>query len=87
MKKKEKGISPLYLSLLHLLPSLLLLILILVGFLSLSYSDKHRAVLGLQAGEPQVRTETVEDRIRELTEVGKTTDSEALENAKADLFR
>lgn len=87
MKQKIRNISPLHLSLLHLLPSLLLLVLIVIGFVSLSYSDKHKAVLGVQTVLPQVKVETVEDRIRELTEVGKTTDSEALEKAKTDLFR
>ncbi len=87
MKQRTRNISPLHLSLLHLLPSLLLLVLIVVGFVSLSYSDKHKAVLGVQTALPQVKTETVEDRIRKLTEVGKTTESEAVEKAKAELSR
>ena len=87
MKQRTRNISPLHLSLLHLLPSLLLLVLIVVGFVSLSYSDKDKAVLGVQTALPQVKTETVEDRIRKLTEVGKTTESEAVEKAKAELSR
>ena len=87
MKQRTRNISPLHLSLLHLLPSLLLLVLIVVGFVSLSYSDKHKSVLGVQTALPQVKTETVEDRIRKLTEVGKTTESEAVEKAKAELSR
>ncbi|MFZ2202607.1 MAG: hypothetical protein WAV56_04425 [Microgenomates group bacterium] len=87
MKRKIRNISPLYLSLLHLLPSLLLLVLIVIGFVSLSYSDKHQTVLGAQTALPQVKTETVEERLDELTEVEKTTKSEAVEKAKVDLFR
>lgn len=83
--REKKNISPLHLSLLHLLPSLLLLLLIVIGFVSLSYSDKHRSILGAQADQPQVKTETVEDRIKELTEIDKTTNSEAVDKAKAEL--
>ena len=74
-------------SLLHLLPSLLLLILVVVGFVSLSYSDKHKAVLGVQMALPQVKTQTVEERLQELTELEKTTKSEAVEAAKEELAR
>ena len=85
--KEKRNISPLHMSLLHLLPSLLLLLLIVIGFVSLSYSDKHKSILGAQADQPQVKTKTVEDRLRELNEVGETTKSEAVETAKKELVR
>jgi len=86
MKQRARNISPLSLSLLHLLPSLLLLVLIVVGFVSLSYSDKQKTVLGVQTALPQVKTQTVEERLQELTELEKTTKSEAVESAKKELF-
>ena len=86
-REKKKSISPLQLSALHLLPTLLLMVLIAVGFFSLSYSNKQKAVLGAQTALPQVKTETVEDRIKELTEIGKTVNSEAVESAKDELAR
>lgn len=87
MKRKTRNISPLHLSLLHLLPSLLLLILIIVGFVSLLYSDKHQAVLGVQTALPSVKTQTVEERLDELNEVERTTKSEAVKSAKKELSR
>ena len=87
MKQKAGGISPLQMSLLHLLPSLLLLVLIVVGFVSLSYSDKQKTVLGVQTALPQVKPQTVEERLQELTELEKTTKSEAVEAAKEELAR
>ncbi len=87
MKQRRGNISPLQLSLLHLLPSLLLMVLIVIGFVSLSYSDKHKAVLGVQTALPQVKTQTVEERLQELTKLGKTTKSEAVEAAKKELIR
>lgn len=87
MKQKTRNISPLHLSLLHLLPSLLLLILIVVGFVSLSYSDKHQVVLGVQTALPSVKTQTVDERLNELNELEKTTKSEAVEAAKKELVR
>lgn len=87
MKRPAKSISPLQLALLHLLPSLLLLILIVIGFISLSDSDKQRVVLGTQTDLPQVKTETVENRLKELNEIGKKVNSEAVESAKSELAR
>ena len=87
MKQRARNISPLSLSLLHLLPSLLLLVLIVVGLVRLSYADKQKTVLGVQTALPQEKTQTVEERLQELTELEKTTKSEAVEAAKEELAR
>lgn len=79
MKKKKKAISPLTLSLLHLLPSLLLLALISIGFFSLWYSEEHQLVLGNQTNQPQIKTVNSEDRLFQLKELGKKIRSESLE--------
>jgi|CXWL01.1.fsa_nt_gi hypothetical protein len=79
--------SPLVVSLLNLLPTLLLLALVGVGLASLSFSDEHKTVLGAQTSQSQVRTLTVEDRIRELKEATKSQKSEAADKQEKELSR
>lgn len=78
LTKKSKYISPLSLFFLNLLPSLLLLILILVGLISVTGSSGQRDVLGEQAVLPQIKTETVEHRIQELMNAKGQMNSEAV---------
>ena len=87
LASRKKYTSPLVLSLLHLLPTLLLLALVGVGLVSLSFSNEHKTVLGTQTTQPQVRTLTVEDRIRELKEIGKAVKSEAAERQERELLK
>ena len=79
--------SPLVISLLNLLPTLLLLAMVGIGLASLSFSNEHRTVLGAQTSQSQVRTLTVEDRIRELKEATKFQKSEAAEKQEKELLR
>ena len=81
---KKKYTSPILLSLLHFLPSLLLLSMVVIGLFSLSWGER-KAVLGSQTSLPQIKTETVEDRLRELSGLGKTIKSEAVEQAEKQL--
>jgi hypothetical protein len=76
--------SPVLLSLLHLLPSLLLIGLVVVGIASLEFGEK-KVVLGAQTTQPQVRTLTVEDRIKELSGLGTKIKSEAIVKARDNL--
>lgn len=84
---KTKSVSPLSLSILNLLPTLLLLALVGVGLASLSFSNEHKTVLGVQTSQSQVRTLTVEDRIKELKEATKFQKSEAAEKQEEELSR
>lgn len=84
---KTKSVSPLSLSILNLLPTLLLLALVGVGLASLSFSNEHETVLGVQTSQSQVRTLTVEDRIKELKEATKFQRSEAAERQEKELSR
>jgi len=74
---KRKYISPVWVSISHFLPSLVLLGLVIIGVLSLSFSSRTH-VLGAQSEAIQIRTETVEDRIKELSGVQKRVKSEAV---------
>lgn len=78
--------SPIVLSLLHLLPSLLLVGMVVIGIVSLELGEK-RAVLGAQITLPQVRTLSVEDRIKELSGFGEKIKSEAVLRATEELTR
>lgn len=79
MTKKRKPLSPLSLSLLHSLPSLLLLGLIAIGFVSLMYSEHQETVLGSQTSVPVINTEKVNERLQMLRELGKKIRSEEIE--------
>lgn len=81
---KKKYTSPILLSLLHFLPSLLLLSMVAIGLFSLTWGER-RAVLGSQTSLPQIKTETVEDRLRELSGFGEKVKSEAIESAEKQL--
>lgn len=76
--------SPVLLSLLHLLPSLLLIGMVVIGIVSLEFGEK-KVVLGAQTTQPQIRTLTVEDRIKELSGLGAKIKSEALVRAAEEL--
>ncbi|OGD71093.1 hypothetical protein A3A84_00770 [Candidatus Collierbacteria bacterium RIFCSPLOWO2_01_FULL_50_23] len=82
--RQKKYTSPIYLSLLHFLPSLLLLGLVAIGIMSLKTGEQG-AVLGSQTTLPQIKTETVEDRLGKLMEVARTVKSEAVEQAEMEL--
>jgi len=78
--------SPVVLSLLHLLPSLLLIGMVVVAIVSLEFGEK-KVVLGAQTTQPQVRTLTVEDRIKELSGLGAKVKSETIVKATEELVR
>lgn len=87
MRDLKKGYtSPVLLSLLHLLPSLLLIGVVVIGIISLGLGEK-KVVLGAQSTWPQIRTLTIEDRIKELTGLGNKINSEALVKAVDELAR
>lgn len=81
---KLDGSSPILISLLHLLPSLLLIGMVVIGIFSLDLGEK-RVVLGTQTTQPQVRTMTVEDRIKELSGLEMKVKSEAIVRATENL--
>ena len=76
--------SPVLLSLLHLLPSLLLIGMVVIGIVSLGFGEK-KVVLGAQTNQPQVRTLTVENRIKELSGLGNKVKSEAIVRSTENL--
>jgi len=76
--------SPVLLSLLHLLPSLLLIGMVVIGIVSLGFGEK-KVVLGAQTNHPQVRTLTVENRIKELSGLGNKVKSEAIVRSTENL--
>lgn len=83
---KTKDTSPILFSLLHLLPSLLLLGMIIVAIISLGVGERS-VVLGAQSSLLQIRTLTIEDRIKELSGVANRVKSEAIERAERELAR
>lgn len=76
--------SPIVLSLLHLLPSLLLIGMVVIGIVSLEFGER-KVVLGAQTMQPQVRTITVEGRIKELAGFANKIKSEAVVRAAGEL--
>ncbi len=82
----KKDTSPISLSLLHFLPSILLIGMIVVAVLSLGFGEK-KTVLGVQTGMPQIRTLTIEDRIKELSGVASKVKSEAITRAQQELTK
>lgn len=83
---KTKYTSPILLSLLHLLPSLLLIGMLVVAVVSLGLGER-KVVLGAQSTWPQIRTLTIEDRIKELSGLGNKIKSEAVVKAAGELAR
>ncbi len=86
LSAKKKYSSPILVSLLHLLPSLLLIGMVVVALISLRLGEP-RTVLGVQTNMPQIRTMTIEDRIKELSGLGNTVKSEAVDRAQQDLTK
>ena len=80
----KKDTSPILLSFLHFLPSLMLVCLVVVAILALGFSER-KTVLGAQSNTPQIRTLTVEDRLKELTGVASKVKSEAVKRAAEEL--
>jgi len=62
----------------------LLIGMVVIGIVSLELGEK-KVVLGAQTTQPQVRTLTVEDRIKELTGLGAKVKSEAIVKATGNL--
>ncbi len=85
-RAQKKYTSPILISLLHLLPSLLLLSMVVIGLFSLSW-DERKTILGSQTSLPQIKTETVEDRLRELSGLGEKVKSESIIRAEKELTR
>ncbi len=82
---KSKDTSPLLMSVFHFLPTLLLLALVVIGLSTLTFSREHRTVLGVQTTQSQVRTLTVEDRIKELKQATQSMKSEAADKQVEEL--
>lgn len=83
---KKKYVSPILLSLLHFLPSLLLIGMVVIALIGLRFGER-KAVLGAQSNTPQIRTMTVEDRIKELSGATKGLKSEAVMREKENLAK
>lgn len=75
MSKKKDGVSPLVVGLLHVLPSWLLFVSILIVIINLYFGNKE-AVLGVQTGNyGLVKTTTREERVNELEDSLRKQDS------------
>lgn len=82
--RKRRPISPVYLFVSHLLPSLVLLGLLIIGVVSQSFGQQT-SVLGAQSNFSQVRTTTVNDRLDELSVIDSEVKSEAIEAERKKL--
>lgn len=78
--------SPILLSLLHFLPSVLLIAMVAIAVVGLGIGEK-RVVLGAQSTWPQIRTLTIEDRIKELSGFANKIKSESIVKATEKLTR
>lgn len=79
--EKQKGVleSPLFVSILHLIPSILLLAGVALGIFNLYQKVKsERKVLGAETNLPERETETIKQRLDQLQEAAKTINSEQL---------
>lgn len=80
----KKCVSPLFLTISHLLPSLVLLGLLIIGIMTQSIG-RNTSVLGVQSNSSQVRTTTVNKRLDELSVFGSEVKSEAIEEERKKL--
>jgi len=58
--------------------------MVVIGIVSLGFGEK-KVVLGAQTNQPQVRTLTVENRIKELSGLGNKVKSEAIVRSTENL--